>query len=123
VLYTVGVWALDGERARVSRLGAMREVSCHGGSADRRSTRDRAGRAELLAALSLAIDLGLGQPMEHVCWDTAGRLIGRCWASSPTEHGCLAGGSKIAPGRVAEQTRSRISRGFHSAVGPDWLRC
>lgn len=27
---------------------------------------DRPGRAELLAALSVAVDLGLGQPMEHM---------------------------------------------------------
>jgi HD-GYP domain-containing protein (c-di-GMP phosphodiesterase class II) len=43
------------------------------GREDRRGTEPRpaARRAEMLAALSLAIDLGLGQPMEHVLRATA----------------------------------------------------
>ncbi len=45
-------------------------------------------RAEVLAALSLAIDLGLGQPMEHMLRSAliATRLAGRHWtAADPAE--------------------------------------
>jgi hypothetical protein len=54
-------------------------------------------------------------------------VLGHCRPADRQVLGQLTGRARVpgqsledrAPGRVAEQTQSRISIGFHSAVGPD----
>src|SRR5919201_6534782 len=90
----------------------------------------RPGRAELLAALSLAIDLGLGQPMEHmlrsslIATSLADRLgLGeqqRAWSTTPT----WWRGSAATPTRTKSLTGSATtSRSEPTSTGSTGPGC